>query len=168
MAIVIGVATTQEKMELIAPDNVIVAANIGNNIYTWRRGTATWGPVSTAVGTAYNPQIYYSPGGTVTVIWQDTRFNNPPSTYFITGCYGIFGLRLDYLNGGILAGWTANNGGAADNNGISIVLSRYSYLLPNPIIAPYNDGSNSLVIWEDYRNGRDNDLVYRNLDGFPP
>jgi hypothetical protein len=172
LSIVIGAtASTQETMEYIAPNDVIVAANISNNTYIWRRGVGganDWAR-NISVGTAYNPQVYYNSGGggTVIALWQDTRFHNPPATYINTG-YGVFGLKMNYSNGNIAAGWTANGTGAADNNGVSIILNRNSYLLPNPLVVPYNDGGNSLLIWEDYRQGRDNDLVYYRLDNFTP
>jgi len=170
LSIVIGAtASTQEVMEYIANNDVIVAANISNNTYLWRRGVGganDWAR-NIAVGTAYNPQVYYNSGGTVIAFWQDTRFNNPPATYINTG-YGVFGMKMNYAGGGIVAGWTANGTGAADNNGISIILNRHSYLLPNPLVVPYNNGANSLLIWEDYRLGRDNDLVYYRLDNFTP
>jgi len=171
-------ATTEEAMEYLpAADDVIVAANNngGNNMYAWRwHGAAipsvVWAHAPlTATGTAHQPKIYYDTGAaTAIILWHDDRFYAQP--YISTG-QGVFGLKVNALTGAIDAAWNAADSGTADWNGASIIFNHYDIFPPNPIVAPYNNSNNGLVIWDDYRAGKPNgapDLRYLPLDGFTP
>jgi len=173
---IVFMATSQEAMEYVAAgDDVIVTANdTANNIYAWRRDGAAvpaneWAMTPTATGTAHSPKIYYDTGAaTAIILWYDDRFYAQP--YISTG-QGIFGLKVNAVTGAIDAAWNAADSGTADWNGVSIIFNHYNILPPMPIVAPYNNGDNGLVIWEDYRAGKTNsapDLRYLPIDGFTP
>ncbi len=173
-------ATSEEVMEYIpAADDVIVAANnTGNNMYAARWHGDILTPVNvwthaplTATGTAHRPKIYYDTNAapaTAIILWYDDRFYAQP--YISTG-QGVFGLKVNAVTGALIAAWNAADSGTADWNGVSIIFNHYDTLPPLPLVAPYNDGNNALVIWEDYRAGKTNsapDLRYMPVDGFTP
>ncbi|MBN2078595.1 MAG: Ig-like domain-containing protein [Spirochaetes bacterium] len=163
--------TSEESWEYIAPNDVIVAAKAANNIWAMRAsfGATGWAaPVTyTALGSTQEaPQLFLNGANTI-ILWEDNRFDNPPSGYIDTG-WGVFGLKIDATDGAINVGWYANTSGANDTNGVSIILNSYNYLPPNPLVVPFNDGAGARLVWEDYRAGTANDLLSIDLVSFTP
>ncbi|MBN2158776.1 MAG: Ig-like domain-containing protein [Spirochaetes bacterium] len=149
--------TTQEVMEYISgDDDVIVAAkDASDRICAWRNGSTTiWShnPLAGITGvTMQDPQIFYNTSdSTTTVIWEDDRFYN--LSYVNIG-YGVYGQKLSAA--GAMA-WFPNTGGTNDTNGISVILNHYSGTIaywPNPLAAAHNNGTEAVILWEDYRSG---------------
>ena len=65
--------------------------------------------------------------------------------------------------------WKANTTGVDDWNGVSIMLNYANSYWSGPKIIPYNNGSQAVLVWEDFRNsGQGSDLVFMDLDTFVP
>jgi hypothetical protein len=165
--------TSDESWEYIAPNDVLVVANAGNNIWARRAtfGGAGWGPFTyTALGSTQDaPQLFLNGNETV-ILWEDNRFDNPPSGYIDTG-WGVFGLMINAADGTTATAaenWRANTSGVDDYNGVSIILNSYNYLPSNPLVVPFNDGADARLVWEDYRAGTANDLLSIDLVSFTP
>jgi hypothetical protein len=152
-----------------AAGDVIVAAEVTNDIYAWRRGVTTWNQaISTATGNQTKPKIYVNPGWTAArIAWSEGRFTSSAG-------YGIFGMQVDAASGAKPVGWRANASGTADYNGISVILNSTNIFVPNLQIVPYNSGAGAMMIWEDVRNNtgavpvRGSDLLYIDFAGFVP
>ncbi len=165
--------TSQESWEYIAPNDVLVVANAGNNIWAMRasNGATGWAAVTyTALGSTQEaPQLFLNGNETI-ILWQDNRFDDPPSGYIDTG-WGVFGLMINAADGTTATAaenWRANTSGVDDYNGVSIILNSYNYLPPNPLVVPFNDGADARLVWEDYRAGTANDILSIDLVAFTP
>ena len=155
--------TSQESMQYISPDSVVVVANTGNNIIAARVGVSSWTSVditSLAGSIQQNPKLFVN-GANSIILWDDNRF-------LLDSGYGIFGMKINISTGAKDATWNANLSGTNDTNGISLILNNYSEYSTIPSIIPYDNSTRSTLIWEDYRAGQINDLKYMNLDGFIP
>ena len=155
--------TSQESMQYISPDSVVVVANTGNNIIAARVGVSSWTSVditSLAGSIQQNPKLFVN-GANSIILWDDNRF-------LLDSGYGIFGMKINISTGAKDATWNANLSGTNDTNGISLILNNYSEYSTIPSIIPYDNSTRSTLIWEDYRAGQINDLKYMNLDGFTP
>jgi hypothetical protein len=151
--------TSQEVMEYdSANDDVVIVANVSNNIWAARVGTtSTWGPslITNLTSIQQNPQIFLN-GADTLITWDDNRFVSTVS-------WGVFGIKIDASTGTKDAGWVANAGGTDDYDGVSIILNNYNDNTPNAKMVPYNDGGSSILIWEDFRaDGDESDLLYIN------
>lgn len=165
--------TSEESWEYIAPNDVLVVANAANDIWAMRasNGATGWAAVTyTALGSTQEaPQLFLNGNETI-ILWEDNRFDNPPSGYIDTG-WGVFGLMINAADGTTATAaenWRANTSGVDDYNGVSIILNSYNYLPPNPLVVPFNDGADARLVWEDYRAGTANDLLSIDLVAFTP
>ncbi len=171
------VTTVDEVMayDPLVPNDISVAATVisaGNyDIWARRMGTTSWGPFNytgTSAARQEKPQIYL--GATTTIIlWDDYRFFN--QSYINTG-YGIFGLKVNTATGTAASAaaplWRANSGGTDDFNGVSVIMNHFNEYPGIPLVVPYNNGADSVLVWADYREGPGADLKYIDLDAFVP
>ncbi|MFC1671201.1 Ig-like domain-containing protein, partial [Spirochaetota bacterium] len=165
-----GTTNTSEEKMVYDPisDDIIVVAKVNNNIWAIRAGTTSWGPIGiTSLGTSIqkDPSIYYD-GTDAIIIWQDDRFTSGVG-------YGIFGMKIDASTGAKDVLWRANTGGTNDENGVTIMLNYYNDDWINPQIISHSNGSEAILVWEDWRTGglpyQGADLVYMdNLRTFVP
>jgi hypothetical protein len=116
------------------------------------------------LGNQYNPKIFQSAANTI-IVWEDDRFVS------FSG-YGIFGMKIDPTTGVKDPGWPANASGTADWEGVAIILNNFNEYWPNLQVIRYNNGSDALVVWEDWREPgppyQGSDLRYYDVDGFTP
>ncbi len=79
----IATVTSQETWEYITPNDVLVVANVGNNIWARRAsfGATGWAaPITyTALGSTQEAPELFLNGADTIILWQDNRFLNPPS-----------------------------------------------------------------------------------------
>jgi hypothetical protein len=156
-----------------ATNGVIVAAQIGNNIWANRvtaAGATPWvlanRDISTATGNQQNPKIF-TDWTNARIVWEDDRFTS-------TTGYGIFGMQFTAGGGAKSAAWSVNTF-TPDNNGASVVLNSGNKYSPLGIqIVTYNNGLNGALIWEDWRNinatlpYEGSDLLYIDIQAFTP
>lgn len=168
--------TSDEVMTyLTAADDVVVTATVNtatatNDIRTWRRGATPWLRAVTNLGTNQVRPKVFNNGTDLIIVWDDDRFFN--QSYISTAC-GVFGLRIRLTDGspaGAAINWRANVGsGTDDYNGASVILNLYNQYPGYPILVPYNNSTEAVLIWEDYRAGAGGDLLYLdNIQAFDP
>jgi hypothetical protein len=135
--------------------------------------TSPWGMTVTInpSGNQIFPQLY-TDGTDVTITWEDDRFlySTSYAGYAHNTGWGIFGMKLDALDGSLSSNnWLANTAGlgAADQNGIAIILSNFmlafSTVNQKYRIANYNNSGDFILLWEDMRSttpGNGSDVVY--------
>ncbi len=171
--------TTQDEVmayDPAAPNDVYVAATViaAGEYDIWVRRSSTgatgWGPFTHGnTGTRQEkPQIYLNGTSTI-ILWDDYRFYN--QTYINTG-YGLFGLMINSADGttaSAASDWRADDAaGAGDYEGVSIILNQFNEAPGVPLVVPYNNDVDSILIWTDYRAGLNADLKYIDLDVFVP
>jgi hypothetical protein len=88
-------------------------------------------PISTASGYKWNPQVAFD-GTKYFIVWEDYRNGNSD----------IYGARV------------STAGTVIDPTGIAISTASYDQYSPKIVFG----GNNYFVIWQDYRNGVDNDI----------
>lgn len=154
-------AFTQVDMAYVGGNDVIVVANINNDIWARRVGTTNWaGYVSNPSGTQQNPKIFLNGADTI-IVWEDDRFASFSGR-------GIFGIKINAATGDRNPGWyaAANN---TDLNGVAFVLNDFNEYWSNILLVPYNNGAGALLFWEDYRTpGEGINLIYSDITSFTP
>ena len=176
---VIGAASTQEVMSCINTpvDAVIVAANMSNVIRAIRVGTSPWAgtQISAAINgeIQQNPQVYIN-GANTLITWGDNRFayTSASTGYAHNTGWGIFGMMVNTAAPFTRnASWTANSTGVGttdDIDGVAVVLNNTMFTSPKLKIAPYNSGSQAILLWEDQRAFAGSDLLFINVNTFSP
>jgi hypothetical protein len=166
--------TSEEQIVFIpgavpGDDEIIIVANNGtDDIVAWRIDntvTPVWGPVAItnlSGSIQRNPQIFYNGNDTI-ITWDDNRFAS------LIG-WGVFGsMILADVNGSADPAWSASASGAPDYNGIAFVLNNYSEFTSDCRVVPYNNGSEAVLIWTDYRTqGNLSDMLFCDLGSFAP
>jgi len=164
--------TSQEVISYDAGSgDVLVAANVANDIKAARVGlTNPWAwkfIVQDPLAVQQNPAVFIS-GGNDFVVWDDARFFS--NAYLIMG-YGIFGVKIDPATGLVFPAWYANSWGGPDaQNGVSLVFNSFQRDWPVVKLVPYNNGTQVMMIWNDYGNpGMNAELVFidPNVTGVP-
>lgn len=170
--VVAGAVTTSDMSFNYSGGNpyAVVTYQQANKIYAGCVGQFTWSnPISTpATGTQQKPRIFLNGANTI-ILWEDNRFLSNVG-------YGIFGMKINATTGLKDAGWRANTSGADDYNGVAVILNQYNQLWPSQggvefsmCLMPYNDGTEAVLFWEDYRQPTENaNIAGLRVDNFTP